>query len=534
MEQWSTKLNFRDIAKKYGTPLYLFSPGQLRENIQQFLHLAESPENIAFPVKACPSAPVLHMMAGAGLSADCAAASEITMALEAGFPGWRIFYNSPEMSEETALAVLSAGGVVVMNDAAQLVQFLRGDRIPQGNIYLRWNPDIVMDSPGSGTDIVAHGKHDSQFGSSSEAILSLPGDVIRCITGLHTHIGSRMTTLAPFTEMQDKLHVLVDDIYQQSGHRISELNLGGGLKCPMNEGDACPGIEDLTTALKKNMRRDIRYIVEPGNAMAGNTMGLLTTVRGFKTKGGGRYAILDAGSNQLLKFTLAGISLSILDSSGIRLPTAGADAVVGPLCFAGDRLLPATSLEGINSGDPLFVQHCGAYCISLANHFNGRSRPAVLTVAHDGKHLISQAAENLALTSAASAGLIWNYDNTAPSAKPELSLPDTMNLPLDMVSLKMTGKCTFRFHLLCRERLTAQDKVACTFYLTDYVVRSLYPGRSVTEPDTVVFMDRKSDLFNSGVMTELFFSVTNEAFEQLQVSFGTKKELLGFCRMRIE
>lgn len=534
MENWSKQLNFRDIAQKYGTPLYLFSPGQLSENIRQFLHLAESPENITFPVKACPSAPVLHMMAASGLSADCAAATEITMALEAGFPGSRIFYNSPEMSEDTATAVLRAGGVVVMNDAAQLVQFLRGNTIPEGNIYLRWNPDVAMDNPGSGTDIVAHGNHNSQFGSSSETILSLPDDVIRRITGLHTHIGSRMTSLEPFIKTLDKLHVLVDDIYRHKGHRISELNLGGGLKCPMNEDDVCPGITDLTTALKKVTRKGIRYVVEPGNAMTGNTMGLLTTVRGFKTRSNGRNAILDVGSNQLLKFTLAGVSLSILDSSGARLPCGGADAVVGPLCFAGDRLLPATRLEGVNVGDPLFVQHCGAYCISLAHHFNGRFRPAVLTIAHDGKHAISQASEDLTLTSAVSAGLIWNYDNAAPSEKPVLNIPDILTMPVDLLSMAMTGKRTFLCHLRCRESLTVLERMACIFYLSDCFVRCLYPGRPVTQPDTVVFQGRKSNLFTSGGTTALFFSVSHEAFQELQVSFGTKEELLGFCRMRIE
>lgn len=533
MEQWSSSLDFRALATKYGTPLYLFHPAQLKENAAQFLRLVHKPENIAFPVKACPAAPVLRMMADMGLSADCAAASEISIALDAGFPCQRIFYNSPVICEVTAKDVLASGGVVVLNDTGLLDHYVGPDVYSAGRIYLRWNPDVPVDSSETGNSMVAHGRGDSQFGSSSQAILALPPAQLQCVTGLHTHIGSRVTSPTPFADAVKTLHVLLDKIFLLTGHHIAELNLGGGLKSPMNNQDVCSSISEMTATLNKIVRQDIRYIVEPGNALVGNTMGLLATVKSFKTKGAGRYAILDVGSNQLLKNTFAGIPLSILRADAIRMPVDGADAVVGPLCFAGDILLPQTCLTGVETGDPVFIQHCGAYCLALSHHFNGLARPAMLTVENNGECCISQAAEDLWLTSPASAGLRWNYDKFADDEQQDIAVTGAVGMPVDILSATMTGRHTLSVHLKCQKSLNVLERTALFFSLSDVLIRYLYQNAVTGEPDAVVLLPGQGKRFKAGMDMILYFTAGDETREGISVSFGRKDNLFGFCRINI-
>lgn len=531
MENWSALLDLRAIREKYGSPLYIFHPEQLKENIYDFIKLVHKPSNIAYPVKTCPSAPILQIMADEGLSADCASPSEISMALETGFTYNRIYYNSPELAEDVALSVLKAGGTLVLNDWKQLNQFISTEVINQGKIFLRWNPDVSEPDGLAKNVITAHGRRSSQFGSSSQEILSLSQQQISHVSGLHTHIGSRVKNLELFIDTVNKLHALVDKIYANTNHKITNLDIGGGLKSPMNHYDNCPSITDFTKVMNKVFRENVRYIIEPGNALSGNTIGLLTTVSALKTRGdGSHFAIMDAGSNQLLKYTISGVSPTVLNAAHLRMPSDGVDAVAGPLCFAGDILLPKTSIVGIKVGDPLFVQHCGAYCMALSNHFNGRSRPAMLTIDTERNNYLSQIAEALWITSPSYAGLRWEYDRSQEYIKDSIAVPVIDNIPVGIKSAKRTGKRTYCFIIECKQTLSMSEKTIFFEKLVNTVIASLHPELTLEDHNALLILPESQNYFNKGRAFPCYFSVGHIHSKGITVIFGTKETMFGFCR----
>lgn len=534
METWSTSLDFSCIQKIYGTPLYIFNTEQLIQNINDFLTLVREPANIAYPVKACPSMPVLQIISQYGLSIDCAAPAEVNMALEAGVPYDRILYNSPDLCMDTAQKIVNNGGTLIVNDVEQLVSLTFLKNKSPGNIFLRWNPDIDEDRSRLTNTLTAHGRRSSQFGSSREAIMALPLKALRCIDGLHTHIGSRIISLSLFAEAVNHLHELVEDIYHRSGNKISALNIGGGLKLAMNNDDLCPSIGEFCLFLKTFFRNDMRYTIEPGNTLVGNAMGLLTSVKTIKSRpDGGYFAIVDVGSNQLLKYTLSGIAPSILTKHGDRLPDDGTDAIAGPLCFAGDVILPKTCLMGLQPGDPIFIQHCGAYCMSLSHQFNGRFRPAVLSIEKDGRQYISQQAEDLWFSAPASAGLIWQADRIGHEFQHAIDVPEFLMLSTTVLSAIKTGERTYCFNLTCQYALSALQKLSVISRLAEAAIGDLYPRKRLAEPEGLVLLPQQEVDFSNEVSFSLYVSAGSQTSQGIRISFGNERSLMGFFRAHI-
>jgi len=534
MENWSASLDFPGLQQRYGTPLYLFNPEQLIQNIADFLTLVRDPANIAFPVKACPSMPVLQIISQYGLSIDCAAPTEISMALEAGVPYRRLFYNSPDLNEEAARAILNGGGTLVLNDVEQLTSFVHAKSESMGKLFLRWNPDVAADGNGSENTMTAHGRSSSQFGSAREAILALPPSELRRIDGLHTHIGSRVKTLKLFTDALNNLHELVEAIFRLSGHRISVLNIGGGLKLAMNDDDVCPTINEYAFSIKRIFRKNIRYIIEPGNALVGNTMGLLSSVKAIKNRpNGSRFAIIDVGSNQLIKYTLSGISPTVLTKEGKTIPAKGEDAVAGPLCFAGDVILAETCLKDLQPGDPLFIQHCGAYCMALSHQFNGRFRPAVLTIDKDKGEYVSQMAENMWLTSPASVGLMWQTDRSESFLQNTISVPEIFSVPAKVLSTGRTGKRSYCFDLSFRQSPGILEKLSVIFHLTKAIMVELHPEAKLSEPDGLVLLPHLEDNFRANETITISISVSAPTPQGIRISFGHERDLIGFYGIRL-
>lgn len=529
MEKWSNSLDFKKIQETYGTPLYLFNTNQLIENIIDFLTLLREPGNLAFPIKACPCMPVMKIIRQYGLSVDCAAPAEINMALESGFPYCRIWYNSPDLCEKTIKIILNNGGVVVANDIESLELITKINDHPEGKIFLRWNPDMQEINREAHANLTAHGYHRSQFGSSSEDILKLPASKLKCIDGLHTHIGSRIKSLDSFAQAINNLHDLVDDIFKKSGHKIATLNIGGGLKSPMNAEDKCPSIRGYTSYIKKLTREDICYVIEPGNALVGNVMGLLASVRSIKYRpGGGRFAILDVGSNQLLKYTLSGIQPSILTNQGNRLSTTGKDAIAGPLCFSGDIILAETNIDALNIGSPLLIQHCGAYCVSLSHQFNGRFRPAVLTIDNDTDNFISQMADNIIFTAASSVGVIWQTDKISDYQQNPILIPIIKERFADVLSIYKIGERSFCTDLICNRTLDMHEQISFILQITDGIMNEIYHNDKKFTPEGLTFFPQQQKVFTPNKTTSLYISVSHPSQNGIRVSFGSQYALNGF------
>lgn len=388
LESWSRDLDLQALADRYGTPLYVTHRPTLENAFARWAALVGAPNRVRYPVKANPSPPILALLATLGSGADCASRDEIQAAQTAGIPTSKISYTTPAFDAALAEHLVRAGGTAVVDapgDLRELSRRLAGSSFP-GRVFVRVNPGGL---PGYRvtTEVqryTDHGSESSQFGIPSEDVPDLLGDEDLPITGLHVHVGTQMDNLDTFAAGVRFLHHLVDLLHEKTSHEISTLNLGGGLGIPFLPGQEFPTVEALHETLQPLLRDDLVYHVEPGNALVGRAVGLVTRVVAKKEARGRRWGIVDVGTDQLVKFTVARWEHNLVDAGGRSLDREGPDGLAGPLCFAGDVLLPETRLDEIEPGDVLLVQHAGAYCEAVASRFNGRRDPAHVWVEGDG------------------------------------------------------------------------------------------------------------------------------------------------------
>lgn len=402
METWSKELDLKQLGEQFGTPIYVFNPQQLEQNFLDYLHIVQQPANIAYPVKANPSFEVLRTLYHLGSSAECASMSEINLAQAAGFPPKRIIFNSPTANSADVLDLLRRGFTVII-DSAELLKDLdaRYDGSMPVRLLVRINPHIPVEYASSEDwqSVTAHGSSTAKFGIASESLVSLLQAVKIPVCGLHVHVGTQMDNTQSFVTITHFLHSLLDQIHAETTHQIHILDLGGGLGIDFVNRDRYPKISDLTTAIAPLFRPEITYLMEPGQSLVGNTMGVLTKVVASKEIRGKRWAIADVGSDQLIKITLLNWHHQILKADHQPLDTAGPDAVGGPLCFSGDVLLPTTDLTGVRTGDYLFIQHCGAYCYAVSNRFNGRTYAGMIKLTPNNEWVVCNSPESEFLSS---------------------------------------------------------------------------------------------------------------------------------------
>jgi diaminopimelate decarboxylase len=255
---------------------------------------------------------------------------------------------------------------------------LKGVKISdQAKILLRVNPSVPIryKKTEDWSELTSHASNTGKFGIPSEDIVPLLMNKVSNIPridGLHVHVGTQMDHVEPFVTVSDHLYALAQEIRSQTVFTPRIIDLGGGLGIPFSPQDDFPTVAVLADALRPTLRPDYEYWFEPGHALVGNAVGLLGSIERKKTVRGKTWAIANVGFDSIMKMSLLGWRHPVLGPDSRLLSTTGPDALGGPLCFAGDIVLPSTDVSGLNKGDPIFIQHTGAYCGSCMNTFNGR------------------------------------------------------------------------------------------------------------------------------------------------------------------
>ncbi|MEY3021889.1 MAG: hypothetical protein RIS86_1087, partial [Planctomycetota bacterium] len=196
-------------------------------------------------------------------------------------------------------------------------------------------------------------------------------------------------------------------------------------------------------ALRPALDARFEHWFEPGHALVGSAVALLGSIVAVKEVRGRRWAIADIGTDQLAKITLLDWRHQVRGPDGAPLPTTGDDALGGPLCFSGDTLLPATDTRTLAAGDPILVDHAGAYCAALASTFNGRRVGGTIVVRADGTVVRTQAAAT-ALDEPLARGHAWGAATRDAAAAP-------VAIPADRVA-RLSSRvlreelCAERFH----------------------------------------------------------------------------------------
>ncbi|MCK4463153.1 MAG: diaminopimelate decarboxylase, partial [Candidatus Omnitrophica bacterium] len=221
------------------------------------------------------------------------------------------------------------------------------------------------------------------------------------IQGIHIHIGSQITEPAPFIGAIKRILNFIDS----AGISIEWLNIGGGLGIVYSDEKPQTAAQFAKKILPYFKGRRFKLILEPGRFIAGNSGILVTQVLYIKDNPSGkRFAIVDAGMNDLIRPALYGAYHEILPVKrctiyDIRNTTEGSPElrrgtkydIVGPICESGDFLAQNRKLPGLKSGDLLAVMGAGAYGFTMASNYNSRPRTAEIMVVKGKAHIVKKA-----------------------------------------------------------------------------------------------------------------------------------------------
>ncbi|MBL8900527.1 MAG: diaminopimelate decarboxylase [Planctomycetes bacterium] len=369
-----------EIARRFGTPTYVYSAGLLAERLGALraAFAAFSPD-ICYAVKACANLSVLSLFARWGTGFDIVSAGELHRVLAAGGQARRVVFAGVGKQRWELERALDAGvGRFNAESAAELERLgaVARERGVVARVALRVNPDVDPRTH----EYIRTGSKENKFGVD----LDRAGEVIRAaraiegidLCGLHCHIGSQICEAEPYLGALRRIRAFFDD-FGRAG--FDHLDLGGGFGIDYGDGRAMD-FAALAAALEPELRAiGLPLVLEPGRSLVASAGTLLTRVIEAKPGRDRTFLIVDAGMNDLLRPSLYKAAHRIEEVRPSAAPVQRAQ-VVGPICESGDFLCEARDLPLSPAGALLAVRDCGAYGFAMSSQYNARPRAAEVLV----------------------------------------------------------------------------------------------------------------------------------------------------------
>ena len=378
-----------EIAAEVGTPFYCYSAATFARHYRVFREpFAALDPLVCYAMKANSNQAVLALLASLGAGADVVSGGELARALAAGIPASRIVFSGVGKTSDEMDAALRAGIKCFNVESEPELELLSRRAVAAGveaPVSFRINPDVDARTHAKIATGGAETKFGVPFGDAGRIYAragELPGIAV---SGIDMHIGSQITELAPFDAAFARLGELVGQL-RAAGHRIDHLDLGGGLGIPYREDNAPP---PAPSAYADVVRRHVdrlgcEVVFEPGRLIAGNAGILVTQILYVKSGEAKRFAIVDAGMNDLIRPTLydAHHEIRPLIEAEPGVERIAHD-VVGPVCETGDYLALDRDLPPVRAGDLLAVGSAGAYGAVQSGTYNTRPLVPEVLVSED-------------------------------------------------------------------------------------------------------------------------------------------------------
>jgi diaminopimelate decarboxylase len=382
-------LSLADLADSVDTPFYCYSTATLERHYRVFADAFTGMDaEVCYSVKANSNLGVLATLARLGAGMDVVSEGELRRVRVAGVAPEKIAFSGVGKTADEMAVALEEGIFAFNVESEPELRSLSETASALGlsaRIALRVNPDVDAQTHHK----IATGKAENKFGIPyGEALAlyrlaaALPGVDPR---GVHMHIGSQITDLAPFRNAFALLKDLVDELRSNS-FAIDFVNLGGGLGVPYRSDEPAPPLPAEYGKLVRDTVGDLgcKLLFEPGRLIAANAGILVSRVLYVKRGEPKTFTIVDAAMNDLIRPTLYEAYHEIWP---VAEPAPGAPMitsdVVGPVCETGDYLALDRALPELRSGDLIAVMTAGAYGAVLASQYNSRLLVPEVLVAGD-------------------------------------------------------------------------------------------------------------------------------------------------------
>jgi diaminopimelate decarboxylase len=400
------------LIKKYGTPLYVYSQKTITEHYRR-LHKALAPLDrmIFYAMKANSNLGILSCLAKMNAGFDTVSGGELYRVVKAGGKPSRCVFAGVGKTEEEIRYALKIG-IYCFNVESE-AELRRINRIAASMrkvapISLRVNPNIEAKTHSK----ITTGTYENKFGIAYEQIVPLYEFAARMpflkLKGVQIHIGSQITTVAPFSKAVHKVLPLVRSLRDR--YKLEFFSIGGGIgivyRPALESGHRdwwdpkhehihrhFAGKADMPLTIDLYARTLIpllkplgmKILLEPGRFIVGNAGVLITRVEYLKRTGQKNFVIVDAAMNDLIRPAFYDSYHQIvpvnqdLNGNSKRVKCD----VVGPICESGDFFAKDRELSIMREGDHLGIMSTGAYGFTMSSNYNSRPRPPEVLV--DGK-----------------------------------------------------------------------------------------------------------------------------------------------------
>jgi diaminopimelate decarboxylase len=395
------------VAKLYGTPTYVYSAATMEDNYRRLQRgLAGLDVQICYAMKANSNIAILRHFANLGAGFDLVSGGEIRRVLAAGSTlNTSVFAGVGKTEAEIKLALQNGIFAFHVESEPELarINHVAGKLGVKAPIAIRVNPDVDAHTHAK----ITTGKSDNKFGiplkhapAAYEAAAKYPNLILK---GVQMHIGSQLTSVAPFVEAVEKVAPFAADLKTRFG--ITYFSIGGGMGIiykdalasgPQAWWDAQPAEkrpltpESYGTALVPLLKPlGLKVLLEHGRFMVGNSGVLLSRVEHLKRGAGKNFLIVDAAMNDLVRPAMYDSYHEIVpvhrDSSRRALTTD----VVGPICESGDCFAKDRQIQEVGEDELIAFMSAGAYGYTMSSRYNTRGMAAEVLVKGSAFELIN-------------------------------------------------------------------------------------------------------------------------------------------------
>lgn len=365
-----------ELAKRYGTPLFVYDRQALRRQQQDLRDALPASFDIHYSVKANPNQAILQTFLECGVGFEIASAGELHQALVAGCEPQHILFAGPGKTEAELAEALDAGvgeiHVESLTEARRLAR-LAAQRNRVAKVALRINPAAAVEGGGMrmGAKPVAFGIDEDQLDELLDMLLP---EKSLDIVGLHLFVGTQILDHETLLRQYGAGVQIARHLAARIGKPLETIDFGGGWGIPylaheqsLDLAALKPGLAALAAeiAAAPALNR-ARLLVEPGRFLVAEAGIYVVQVTDIKISRGKKFVITDGGMHhhlaasgnlgQTIKRNFPVAALTKLHQ------TATEDVeVVGPLCTPLDVLARSIQLPHLEIGDLIGVFQSGAY-----------------------------------------------------------------------------------------------------------------------------------------------------------------------------
>lgn len=366
------------VAKKYGTPLFLYDGDKIIEQCKRLKAALFSRAKLFYAMKANPLIGICQLMYASGCGIETASKGEISTALKVGIQPSEIIFTSPgKTKDELTYAIDKEVKLINVEsfEEALLVNQIASERVRIVDIALRINQNSNFSKAKIKMTGVA-----SQFGIEETELTEEFFDRFSRlkyvkIIGVQVYSGTQILESEEILANVEYVIKMALDISERFGLPLKYLNLGGGFGIPYFKGETeldlvtlKAGMDKLNKQYGENLK-NTEIIFESGRFLMAESGLYVTKILYKKISKDVIYYVCDGGSNFHSSTAFMGryIRNNFPVFSIPDLEEKGKVSLVGPLCtptdLMGQNVEMSTQLQ---PGDYIIIDKSGAYGLSYS------------------------------------------------------------------------------------------------------------------------------------------------------------------------